>query len=68
MTQPVDDPERLRRILKIVEAYKASHSPGDYVPLMKALAAAGFDDVLATVGRSVDGKVDLSIQDYGPRE
>lgn len=68
MTQPVDYSARRRRIVEVVEAHKAMHSPGDYVLLMKALAAAGFDDVLVTVGRSVDGKVDLSIHDYGSRE
>jgi hypothetical protein len=68
VTQPVDYSARRRRIVEVVEAHKAMHSPGDYVLLMKALAAAGFDDVLVTVGRSVDGKVDLSIHDYGSRE
>ncbi|QBQ49559.1 MULTISPECIES: hypothetical protein [Brevundimonas] len=68
MTRPVDDPERLRRIREIFEAYKASHYPGDFVLLMDHLAAAGFDNVLVSAGLNAEGKMDVIIQDYGARK
>ena len=68
MTQFTDYPERWHRILDIIEAYKASHYPGDVVPLMTSPAAARFDHVLVTTGLNAEGKMDLLIQDYGSRE
>ena len=65
---PVDDPERLRRILEIVEAYKPSHNLGDLAPVMTSLAAAGFDHVLGTAGRNAERKMDLLLSDYGARK
>ncbi len=68
MTQPVDDPERWRRICEVVEAYQASHHPGDFTPLVTSLAAAGFDHVLVTAELNAEGKMELLVHDYGARE
>lgn len=65
MTAILNPSERRRRIMDIVEAYKAAHSPGDFIPLMTALADAGFDNVVVTAGVNADGKMDLLIQDAG---
>lgn len=65
MTVILNHSERRRRIVDIVEAYKASHSPGDLIPLMTALADAGFDHVVVTAGVNADGNLDLLIQDAG---
>lgn len=68
MTQLTDYPERRCCNLDIVEAYQASHYPGDAVPLTTSLAAACFDDVFVTTGINAEGKMDLLIQHYGSRE
>lgn len=65
MTVILNHSERRRRIVDIVKAYKASHSPGDFIPLMTALADAGFDHVVVTAGVNADGNMDLLIQDAG---
>lgn len=65
MTDNFDYSERWRRIVAIVKTYKASHFPGDFIPLMTALADAGFDNVIVTAGLNAEGKMDLLIQDAG---